>query len=179
MRIVYENTIDDLVAFTRFHAAHSQTIRRQRAIQVWIGTVSLLVGGALFALMTKHFVPLVVGAVLTVLFLLWVPGYFRRYLEREARRIYAEGPNKSMIGWHELELGDGELIERSEFGGTRSALEVVDRIARDAQHTFIYVSSVSAHVIPHATVKEGNVEEFVVALQKQLDDLAPVISRNS
>jgi hypothetical protein len=166
VRIRYETTIDDLVAFNRFHCAHSPTVRRVRLLQMGFVAAVVIALAYAAAVVTGDYLILALGPVGAVVGVLLFPGAFRRHQDRQARKLYGEGANKGMLGPHELELSGGDLIERTPFGESRALLEVVERVTSDRGYTFIYVSAVMAHVIPHDAVIEGDPEAFVEAVRR-------------
>jgi hypothetical protein len=60
------------------------------------------------------------------------------------------------------------LIERTRYSENRTALEAIEEVVSNGDYTFIYIGAVSAHVIPHDTVSEGNLDAFVEALKKRM-----------
>jgi hypothetical protein len=59
------------------------------------------------------------------------------------------------------------IWSRTAFGESRTRLEAVERVVSDGDYTFIYISPVMAHVIPHAAVSEGNLEAFAEAIKER------------
>jgi len=84
------------------------------------------------------------------------------------RRLYAGGTNRGLAGPHDLELIGDELIERDPLGESRVKLQLIERVVTDKGYTFIYLSAVSAYIIPHAAVMEGDLAAFLKALKDQL-----------
>jgi hypothetical protein len=183
MRIRYENSIDDFVALARFHNDHSPAARRVRVRATWVfAIVSLAVTaffgfkvselldeqgwgqeGRIFSLGIVSFLVLcILGAIIRM------PGGFRRSAERHARRMYAEGANKGVLGPRELELVGNDLISRSAYAESRLRLEIVERVVTDEDYTFIFINAVTAYIIPHDTVSEGNLEKFTEAINNRI-----------
>jgi hypothetical protein len=176
MKIVYENTIDDIVAFTCYHYAHSRTVRQMQAAAVWGSSfVIVLIGVAVAVAADDPFfavgvaLSFVVLGGLNALFQAW---YYPRYLARYARKFYREGKNKA-IGPHELELTDSGLVERNESGATMVRFKGIEKVVSSGKHVFIYVDAMSAHVIPCDAVSEGNWEQFVESLTQRMENAAP------
>jgi hypothetical protein len=90
--------------------------------------------------------------------------------------MFKEGANKTILGPHELELTESDLIERTPFGESRVRFQAIERVASEGSHTFIYLSAVSANVIPHHAVSEGDREAFVAALQAKLTAMPQEVS---
>jgi hypothetical protein len=168
MRIRFENTIDDLVAFNKFHHEHSPATKRIVVGQMFIVAAAFLIPGVVVAAVTENWWFLVWMAATGLVATLTVPPWYRRYLERYLRRMYGEGGNKGMVGWRELELMGNELVERTPVGESRTHLEAVERVVSEGDYTFIYTSAVMAFVIPHASVSEGDPMEFAVTIKQNI-----------
>jgi hypothetical protein len=167
MRIRFENTMDDVVAFSRYCFRHSPTMIRTRRYVVW--GIPLLIGCPVAWYwvangMYESLVCFMLGCSIYVLvyprLMLWSHG-------RAVRRIYMEGKNRGVVGWHELELTDLTLIERCEVGESTIRIDGIERIVSDGDYTFVFVSAVSAHIIPRASITEGDYDLFVSALQNK------------
>lgn len=169
MKIRFENTIDDIIAFNHYHCEHSPLVRRVRArVRLNIALVSIGVA-VVAAYATGNYSILAGGAAAAAWFAWTVKFWFQRSMDRQARKLLTEGVNKSVICVHELELIGDDLIERTPFNESRSRLAVVERVVTDGAYTFIYVSAMSAHVIPHDAVTEGDPVAFADALKKKID----------
>ena len=169
MKIRYEQTVEDLVAFNRYHFDHSPAIRRQQARARW-GWAALFAGGgaAMTAWDGGNLFWLIVGGFTAVLILVLLPRMVRRDVNKLVRRAIAEGANKGLLGPRELELAGDDLIERSEVGENRVRVDTLERVVSDGRHTFIYVNPVAAAVIPHDQVPEADRLAFVGAVTVRL-----------
>lgn len=87
-------------------------------------------------------------------------------LDRQTRRMYGEGANKGVLGQHEIEIDASGLWERSEVSETRHAWRGIERIEESDDYAFIYVTSMSAHVIPKQSVTQGDPETFLLHARK-------------
>lgn len=106
------------------------------------------------------------AAVLSTLYLLLIkPILTTRYQDAQIRRFYQEGSNSGVVGFHELELTENNLVERNDVGGQITALTAIDKIVSTEHHTLIYVSAVGAHIVPRESVVEGDYTEFIEALR--------------
>jgi hypothetical protein len=168
MKIRYENTLEDLVAFNRYHCHNSPAARRERAINLWGGIALGLAGTAVVSAVLKEPYTLLGGLCASALWLLVARYYSDWWTDRRARKQYGEGENKGVLGTHELELTPDSLIEKTQYGGTVTALEAIEKLDSSDRYTFIYVSAVSGYVIPHDAVSEGSHEAFVAELRRRL-----------
>jgi hypothetical protein len=73
-----------------------------------------------------------------------------------------------VLGPHELELVGQELVERTPISESRTRLQAFERVVTEGGYTFVYLSAVTAHVIPHAAVRDGDPEAFVHALTQRM-----------
>ncbi len=181
MRIRFENTVEDFVALARFHADHSPIAVRVRRRATWVFVIFVLafIGGVAYfvsGFLKEHGIdgwyftlaavsPILLGLLGAVV---RMPASFRRQAERQARMAYAGGNNKAALGPRELFLVGNELVSRSTYAESRIHLEALDRVASDGAYTFIYINSVSAYVIPHEAVLEGDPEKFAEALSQRV-----------
>jgi hypothetical protein len=163
MRLRYENTIDDWVAFNRYHCKNSKAVRRMQLRVTWtFAALCVLIGASAYAL--GDVTALVVCLVLAVVFVLVMPSAYRRNIDRNARRLYLEGANKGLDGPQLLELTDNVLVSENPLVESRMRLEIVERVVTAANYTFIYIGAVKAFVIPHDKVSEGDPTQFADAV---------------
>jgi hypothetical protein len=172
MKIRYENSLADLVAFNRYHCEHSPTVRRTRGRVTWVLPFCILIFVVPLSLMERAPGLLAAGATFATLYALIAPEFFRRSIDRQARKLYSEGVNKSTLGEHELELTEGDLIERTLYGEQRTRLQAIERVVTDNGYSFVYLSAVMAHVIPHDAVLEGDYEVFIERIKQKTDETA-------
>lgn len=176
MRIRYENTIDDSVAFACFQFRNSPTLRRSRFFVVWVFPLVVSVPMTCFLIVVELYDVLALWALFVFAYVLLYPQWMRWDLCRQVRGMYMEGKNRGLLDWHELELTDSTLIHRCEVGESKIRLDAIERIVSDENHTFVYVSSVSAYTIPRASVIEGDHDGFVSAIQKKHRDFGAKVN---
>lgn len=164
MRLRYENTMDDAIAFNDFHYAHSPTMKRAVRINKW--------GMGLMAFIFYSFVPgnknttinVTIAFVLACLFVLIYPSLVRYNIKRQVHKFYSEGNNKGFLGEHDIEIVEDGVIARSAYSETKTAWGAVERIETTPEHTFIYISAVTALIIPHDRITEGDYKAFLSEL---------------
>lgn len=158
-----------MVAFNRHYCAHSPAIRRTKLTYTLLVS-ALLIAGSLFVPLIEGVTrPIIVAAavVFAGLFSVVFSYTFPALMDRQVRRLYKEGTNKGTLGQHELEIDDSGLVERTEVSESRQSWQGIERISETEKHTFIYISSMMAHVIPKHSVTTGDPDTFV-ARAKQL-----------
>jgi len=161
MRIQYDNTLDDLIAFQEFHIAHSPMVQKSLALNRWASAFLVLLMLSLLGWSEQDWLLPAIGLVGAVITFFLTAQIQRRTMRSQLAKMYREGSNKGTLGPHELEIKDEGLVERSEFGEQKTTWQAVERIASTDKHTFLYVGSLMAHVIPHERVTEGDYQAFV------------------
>lgn len=174
MKIRFETTIDDVIAFNRFHFANSPTWRRQ----VW-GQMLIIPGILLLLLLLGYwnldpaadhdFFALFFGIPVALLSAGWAVGirwYMSYSLERNTRKFLAEGRNRIMFGWREMELVNNRLILKTELVDSSLDLRAVEKIVSDGDYTYVYIASISAYLIPMTLYPEDEYREFVDELRE-------------
>jgi hypothetical protein len=173
VKIHYDVTIDDMIAWNVYHYGQSPAMRRTRAFNVWCPPiVYMLMAAGLGLLMADEPIAAAVFAfplvVISVLWVVMMPAYLRRALVRGVRKLYGEGTNKAVLGPREMEVTEDWLIVRTPYSESKSRYEIVEKVVRTDSYTFVYMSAVSAHPIPRAALGERDYEEFVQALEQRV-----------
>ncbi len=169
MRIRYETTADDMVAFNQYFCDHSPTMRlARRRFKVAISGICVSLGiGASYLLGDEWL--FFHGFALAIAALILIPTSMpRKHLERTVRQLLSEGDNKGTLGEHELELiGDG-FIERTTFNESKWSFAGIERVVVGQDYTFIFISALMAHVIPHHRILEGDFQSFMAFLESRV-----------
>lgn len=167
MKIRYENTMDDIVAFNRHHANHSPYYLAVVTVFLAVPAVIFLVLGVLGLIVEDDLGCLAMGVAFGVGWpvLFWL--LLRWRLGATVRRLVHEGANRTMLCWHELELADGALTERTDQSSHTVALRTVEKIQSSDTHTFIFFSAMGAYVIPQRDLAEEEYRGFVEAVRRE------------
>lgn len=167
MRLRYEITLDDLLAFTLHVHQKSPTMRRTR-FGVVFGLGVMLIGMCFVASEIVGNLKVFWGGVAgTIVFAGIYPRLYRRNVKRLSTRLYAEGQNKGILGRHVAELRDNGLFDGTDFSERTVFWKGIERIESTPSHTFVYLSAMSAQVIPEHSVIEGDYYSFVEELQRR------------
>ena len=167
MRIRYEITLEDLLAFSLHLHQQSPTLRRNRR-RAAIALAVMIIGLCLVASeITKDSIFLWVGVGGATVIAAIYPRIYRRNVKWLSSRIYAEGQNKALLCQHVSELRDNGLFDGTEFLERTVFWKGIERIESLPGHTFVYLSTMSAQVIPENSIVEGNYQEFVEELQRR------------
>jgi len=162
--VAYHVELDDLVAFAEYHTAHSPTVRRDYYWSLGVGALTVLV---LLWILGFRSAGGWAGAVVALVG--WVVYFNWRTLtgnRRHYRRVYGEGANRGMLGLHRASADAEGLTVSTSVTDSRTRWSGVERIEEASGLALIYVSALSANVIPAARVVEGNFHEFVQTIRR-------------
>lgn len=170
MTIEYDLEADDVIEFNLFHHQNSpatqRIVRNGIILRVVIWCV-LSVGLWQFAV--RRGFDLVTGAIFVSPFAALAlcsvalhPWQHRRGIRKIVERMYREGTNRGLFGRRTIELSPERIVETTEFGETVQNWNAVERIVQDANHVFIYVTAVSAFIVPRrAFLHDWDFDDFV------------------
>jgi hypothetical protein len=170
MKIRYENTMDDLMAFHDHYVTQTPRMKRIWSAYRWIGAAVVFLAGffresasgnqdTIFRLTIA-----VVGAVIVALIIKPLMLWSARFLTRQ---LLSNGNNRGFLGEHELEIVDEGLIERTEYNESKAAWGGFDRIESNSQYTFLFVGPATAHVIPHNRLLSGDYKAFMTEFRER------------
>lgn len=171
VKIHYETQMEDLLAFHQYHLAHSPTLRRRMAWQRWGVAVMIFLGVPIVAALRGEepgfYSFAIPGAMLTAsAYVLLYPRFVRRRTRSMVSKLYSEGRSET-VRWHEMELEEDGFITRSAGSEAKTTWAAIERIESQGNHTFIYLDAVTAHVIPHAKVSEGDLPKFLAEFDRR------------
>jgi hypothetical protein len=153
MKIETEITLEDLLAFNRYHIENSRFVKRRRdfmkylacGVSLYIILIALLdiLGGKIASAVTTIviFTPFLL---LTIFF----SKYSQYITDIYVKGMYKEGKNKNLFGHREITISDDAIVEESDSGTHATKWQSVEKVIKTEKHIFVYASSVSAYVIP-------------------------------
>jgi hypothetical protein len=178
VKIRFESKQDDLIAFSMYHHTNSPASRRQRwfmyaiipALFCIFGGMSLLesvrrgiVDEVAFVIACCMYVIFATVASIAAYFL--ARWYWKLQFTRALRKLFAEGSNRNLFGWRELELANNRLLLKTELMDSSLDLRAIERIVTTDDYTFVYIASVSAYIIPMNLYPEDEYRKFVAELR--------------
>jgi hypothetical protein len=160
MKLCYENTIDDVIAFTEVYI---RTIgkRDQRRTRV---VLTLIVFGLMYLLLWREgliaatFMACVVSGLLA---LTW-PSIVRNQIKSNAKKRYLSKHATFALRAHELQMEEMGLRERDEGSETFYQWDRIQALFKQDDRVFVYLGETQAHIIPlNRAVGEVDASEFV------------------
>ncbi|GEM_PF-5624162 len=185
MKLRYQNTLEDFVAFGRHFHEHSVVFKRQCLfVAAFIFVVVFINVLFVYFQIVMHVMPnpgeprpawlsaltlalgLVLATGLGVLgFWLWRP-FALFLLERNVRRIYQHNTDKVALAEQELELVPGWLINRHCYGESRLLLTAIEDISETPRHVFLRLSAIRAYVLPRDAFDDEELHAFLDELER-------------
>lgn len=171
MKFQYELTKQDYIDFNIYHIRNSGTLKRTLFIQRYVIAVIYLF--IPFILVKVTDIPLWYWlSAFTITAVLWVTFYPKYFVSGTIKRILKmldEGRNKDMLGKHIFTVNEEGIIEESENGESKINWSGVEKVIETEKHIFIYISSISAYIIPKSTFEDEDIKnEFLKSLDKNL-----------
>ncbi|MDX1933142.1 MAG: YcxB family protein [Capsulimonadales bacterium] len=170
MKLRFSNTIDDIVALSDYNHEQSPTLRRAR--QRYRLTGAILASLLSFLLLTILLEPLSLSPLVLLLPLLYAAIFawkssrqYRRSVQEMVRQLYSEPGNRRLFTEHELEVVPEGLIVRTKYQETRLAWGAFERIEATADHTFLFIGSTTAYVLPNGRLNAGDLQQFLEAFR--------------
>ena len=168
VRIRYENSVEDLVAFLEFHMDSSPQVRRSRLLGTWVIPAVLMVGATIAAVSQHRIGWVVIGLIYGVLYLLIYRWLYKRNRRRALEALQTEGRNDAVLCEHLLVITPDELVERTPVSESKFAWSALEKVERTEAYTFVYTQAQAAHVIPRDSLIEGDHDRFLAALEEAM-----------
>lgn len=86
-------------------------------------------------------------------------------LKNNVKNLLKEGRNQGMIGVQNVELTDEALIVENESGVFKHVLKAIHRLEEGDGYLFLYVTSLSAFIVPLHVFQNSEKESFVSAIR--------------
>lgn len=160
MKLIYQLTPSDLVAFDVYHAAHSELTRKQRRnYRIVLTTIYLTIAALFFAIDRR-----IASALVAAFAIIWFLSYPQR-TERRSRiyfqRFIAETVGDSLKEAVILELHDDGIHSTSYLGQSTIKYSAVDKLVVDGIYTYVYIGRGAALIFPDDRIPRDQINAFV------------------
>jgi hypothetical protein len=178
MVLKFSNTVDDIVAFNRYHCSASPQIRTAKRKQHLLFV--LMLGAFATSLLAYTRSPFVAagtfGAGLAGLVLsqTLLKETFARRRDELVRRMLLESSNDGILGPRRLSVLEDRLEEESATSRNSVRYEAIGRLEETPQYVFIYLNSQQAVVVPKREVAPTELEAFMRVLRQKLPPNSPL-----
>lgn len=171
--IEYEVRDRDLLAFNEHLAFETAPVKKHfRRHQAQVPGFMVLIS----LLLWFYYKDTLSALYVAVLALAWgfgVPAYLKWSMRRQLSRLYSQEDKDAVLGRFSLRIEKQDLVETSSRGETRTPWADILRIEATPKYAFIFVTRESALIIPRATVRKGNLHEFVKAADESIEKADP------
>ena len=90
----------------------------------------------------------VIGAVFSVGACLIYPYIYRKNVIRQARKLFKEGSNKSLIGRQEMRLSPDGIHYKTVASESNLNWSSIDKVLQNDKYIFMYIGAINALVVP-------------------------------
>ncbi|MGB7606678.1 MAG: YcxB family protein [Lutisporaceae bacterium] len=165
MKIEFNLTKEDYIAFNIHHIDNSPTIKRSLLIQRYGVSLIFLIVPFIFSRMSG--VPWMLSlAVYGVIFLAWItyyPKYFMYVTKKRVIRLIEEGDNSDILGTYSVTLTEEGVEQTSNSEESKSSWNAIQRIEETPDYFYIYISAINAYLVPIRAF--GGITEKAVFMQ--------------
>ena len=170
MEITYAVEEDDWLAFLKHHASTSPTVRRSIRLNQVLGTLCLLVLFGLIALVEKSVAFAVLTMPFAILYFFFIPSHIRHKMFKQAKALISEGSNRTVLGEKHMSVTEDGIFVRSADSESKIGWSSIGRVESTGSHTFVFVSAVSALVIPRDRVLSGSYTDCVSTIRARVSN---------
>jgi hypothetical protein len=160
VEIKYRVTEEDIYAFNDFHSKNSKTLQKTIRRHSFFWPFAFIVVGIIQQLVFQDTIGFILFIILGVLWGAFVPKYYYWWRRRMVKKLYSEGSNEGYIGDHSLTADGNGIKEISGLGQTILHWSAIKKIEMNENHGFIYLTAISAIVIPKKKVFFGDFNSF-------------------
>lgn len=150
MEISY--TIDEAAFsdFNLYHVKNSKSAQKSLNLQRFLGPVLFLLIPIIFSdLLELPFIGIFIPFLLiSILWLIFYPAYFYRFVNKAAQKMIKEGKNEGIFGEHTMQFTEEGLLETSRAGESKVYWGNIEQLGEDANNFYLYNSAISAFIIP-------------------------------
>ncbi len=169
MEIEFELLEKDYINFNINHSMKSPGLKKNIFGQRILGPIIFLL--IPFILKTYTKIPLLywltIFGILSVVWFIFYPKYFNWEMTRRIQKMLKEGNNENIYIRRKIILSEEGIIEKSDIGESNMPWIQVGKVEETDEYIYIYISSISAHIIPKRVFTDKNEEQrFISEISK-------------
>ncbi|MEX0887614.1 MAG: hypothetical protein WD009_14375 [Phycisphaeraceae bacterium] len=176
MKIEYEQRLADLAAFSRYYldlsGEASMSARIKASIKYPLAIIAMT---ALISFEAESAAAVTIGLVSAVVLGSWTYRSHPARLRQSTEDTFLQLPPDRLEGLRTIELEADALVERGPEMEIRTRYSAVGPVMSTQRHTFILISPLQAHVIPHDQVDEATRAAFCAALEQRIEASAELV----
>jgi hypothetical protein len=163
MKIQIEITIDDMVAFNLYHYENSRFLMRTTKFLHYFlyGVAFFILGDVLIDIYQGRNHNAFLRILYVVIFIGMLPLLQKFLYPLFIKGMFKEGKNRGTLGSHEIRIGEDAIVDETDSGTQIVKWQAVEKVAKTEKYIIIYISSVSAQIIPRRSfLNDNSYEEF-------------------
>lgn len=173
MEISYKLTEEDYLDFNLNHGNNSPSIKKSILIQRLMGPVIFFMASFLTAKRTG--IPLwywfILFGIVSIIWYAFYPKYINWEVSRRTLKMLKEGNNKNILEERTITLTAEGIKETSLNKEERVAWESIEKIEETQRNIYVYLSSISAFIIPIRAFKDiKSKNEFIEEINKHREN---------
>ncbi|AOP34905.1 hypothetical protein A0128_14255 [Leptospira tipperaryensis] len=168
MQINYELTLEDIVNFNEYHFRHSKISKRKRMIAKLIIPIWTLFVFLILNYRNLDETPLLFNIPIFLFAIAWFFFFDRLYfwrLRNNVDKMLREKENKGMIGKQKITLDGDLLVFETLYTSAQFKPGSISEVVETKDYLFLYVSSLSALIVPQGAFQASEKKEFLEKLQ--------------
>lgn len=176
MKLDFQLTESDLHEFYKFNEWYSPDKKRFRLKRrLYLGTLMSSLPFISFIMSAEPFSSPMILNLLFLGLVLFNLGFFGAKqvallnVERWVNDFLKKGKNQDLIGRRTMEFKDHEIESHTTNSDDRINTEMIEKIREDENYYFIYLTTISAHIIPKRIFEtEASKKEFSTWLKQNV-----------
>ncbi len=163
MNIEYTNSPEDVLYLNLYHYQHSAAFRLRRLAAQYAFPFFLL--AVALALLATNRASILTASPLLIVAVIWVffaPRLIQSNIRRQVKKMYDKGDIEGTLCGHRLSLRPEGVVDRTQFGESKTPWRDVRGVITTGQHVFIYIGPLLAHIVPRrAFADDDQCQQFV------------------
>ncbi|MCG6168814.1 YcxB family protein [Leptospira sp. FAT2] len=164
MKLSFPLNEQDIINFNVYHFRNSKFTQRRLLLLRWL--IPIWAIAVFFFLNREHLdlISILWNSPLFAIGILWFLFADKIYywrLKNNVKNLLKEGRNNGMIGVQNLELTDDAILTENDSGSFRYSLEKIHRCEEGDGYLFLYVTSLSALIIPTNVFQNSDKDVFL------------------
>lgn len=171
MRLEFELTQEDYINYHIAYSKKSPSIRRSIMIQRMFGPAIFII--APFIVIKFSEIPLwywiIIFGITSIAWFIFFPKYSNWDMKRRLKKMLKEGSNENLFNTRSVTLTESGITEASSIGQSKINWDKIVSLEETDDYIYIYISSVSAHIIPKRVFENITEQRFFIEeISKQI-----------
>lgn len=164
MKISFELTMEDWMAFQENYFSQSKYVKRTKILITAMGsTLFIIVALWEFFEVNRNYYMIGIYLIFSLVWLVFLPKSFDKSYLKEAKKMLEEGDNSALLGIHHIELTNEYFLVKEPGTEYKTHWSTIKKVLENEKYIFIYITSASACIIPKFKIENNKekVAEFI------------------